>query len=89
MHRAVEPALLRRQRGWWRWTWRERKTTADLNTAIRETGAEKVFVTHGYTEIFAHWLTSQGIEAHEVKTKFEGELGEMAEGVPVGEEAEG
>jgi putative mRNA 3-end processing factor len=52
----------------------------DLNTAIRETGAEKVFVTHGYSEIFAHWLNTQGIESHEVKTKFEGELGEMAEG---------
>lgn len=52
----------------------------DLNTVIRETGAEKVFVTHGYSEIFAHWLNTQGIEAHEVKTRFEGELGEMAEG---------
>ena len=52
----------------------------DLNLAIRETGAEKVFVTHGYTEIFAQWLNTRGIEAHEVKTKFEGELGEMAEG---------
>lgn len=51
-----------------------------LNTAIRETGAEKVFVTHGYSEVFAHWLNTQGIEAHEIKTKFEGELGEMAEG---------
>lgn len=61
----------------------------DLNNAIRETGAEKVFVTHGYTEVFAHWLNEQGIEAHEVKTKFEGELGEMAEGLPVGEETEG
>lgn len=52
----------------------------ELNTAILETGAQKVFVTHGYSEIFAHWLNTRGIEAHEVKTKFEGELGEMAEG---------
>ena len=52
----------------------------DLNIAIRETGAQKVFVTHGYSEIFAHWLNTQGIEAQEVKTMFEGELGEMAEG---------
>lgn len=52
----------------------------DLNAVIRNTGAEKVFVTHGYSEIFAHWLNTQGIEAHEVKTRFEGELGEMAEG---------
>jgi putative mRNA 3-end processing factor len=51
----------------------------DLNRAIKETGAEKVFVTHGYTELFAQYLNEMGIEAHEVKTKFEGELGEMAE----------
>jgi putative mRNA 3-end processing factor len=53
----------------------------ELNVAVKETGAEKVFVTHGYSEIFAHWLNEQGIESHEVRTKFEGELGEMAEGV--------
>jgi putative mRNA 3-end processing factor len=52
----------------------------DLNKAILATGAEKVFVTHGYTEIFAQWLREKGIDAKEVKTKFEGELGEMAEG---------
>lgn len=51
----------------------------ELNIAIRETEAEKVYVTHGYSEIYAHWLNTQGIEAHEVKTRFEGELGEMAE----------
>jgi putative mRNA 3-end processing factor len=51
----------------------------DLNRAIRLTGAERVFVTHGYTEVFSQWLNHNGIEAHEVKTKFEGELGEMAE----------
>lgn len=53
----------------------------ELNTAIRATGAEKVFVTHGYTEIFARWLNEQGIDAREVRTRFEGELGEMEEGV--------
>lgn len=52
----------------------------ELNRAVRETGAEKVFVTHGYSEIFSHWLNTQGIEAHEVKTRFEGELAEMQEG---------
>jgi len=53
----------------------------DLNMTVRETGAQKVLVTHGYTEIFAQWLNTQGIEAQEVKTRFEGELAEMAEGV--------
>ena len=55
----------------------------ELNQAIRESGAEKVFVTHGYTEVFAHWLGTLGLEAHEVKTRFEGELAEMAEGTEV------
>jgi putative mRNA 3-end processing factor len=55
----------------------------DLNLTIRETGARKVFVTHGYTEIFAQWLRSTGIEALEVKTRFEGELGEMESALPV------
>jgi putative mRNA 3-end processing factor len=53
--------------------WRE------LNLAIRETGAEKIFVTHGYSEIFAQWLTDNGYDAKEVKTQYEGELGEMVE----------
>ncbi len=52
----------------------------DLNKAILATGAERIFVTHGYTEIFAQWLRERGLDAREVKTKFEGELGEMAEG---------
>ena len=51
----------------------------ELNTAIKATGAEKVFVTHGYTEIFAQWLNETGYEAGEVKTQYEGELGEMVE----------
>lgn len=58
----------------------------DLNTAVRETGAQRIFVTHGYTEIFTQWLNTQGFEAKEVKTKFEGELGEMAEAGSTGAE---
>jgi putative mRNA 3-end processing factor len=34
-----------------------------LNAAIRDTGAEQVFVTHGYTEPFRRWLESQGYDA--------------------------
>lgn len=45
-----------------------------LNTAVQETGAEKIFVTHGYTGIFGQWLTEQGYEVEEVKTEFEGEV---------------
>jgi putative mRNA 3-end processing factor len=38
-----------------------------------------VYVTHGYAGIFARWLNTLGLEAHEVKTQYEGELGEIAE----------
>ncbi len=50
-----------------------------LNTAIRETGAERVFVTHGYTNLFTNWLREQGLDAHEVSTEYEGELSELEE----------
>ncbi len=52
---------------------------AELNRAVKETGAEKVFVTHGYTRVFAKWLNEQGYEAAEVTTEYEGELAEMNE----------
>lgn len=51
----------------------------ELNSTIKATTAERIFVTHGYTEIFVQWLRQQGYEAHEVKTQYEGELGELAE----------
>ena len=44
-----------------------------LNSAIRETGAERVHVTHGYTEIFSRWLCEQGLDAQVVPTEFTGE----------------
>jgi len=44
-----------------------------LNRTISETGAERVYVTHGYTSIFRQWLSEQGYDAHEVKTSFAGE----------------
>jgi putative mRNA 3-end processing factor len=46
---------------------------AGLNTAIRETGAETIFVTHGYTSVFRRWLAEQGYDARVVETEFEGE----------------
>ncbi len=45
-----------------------------LNAAIRATGAEHVFVTHGYTNMFSKWLCEQGINAIPVSTKYVGEL---------------
>ena len=34
-----------------------------LNAAVRATGAERVFATHGYVEPFRRWLETQGLEA--------------------------
>lgn len=42
----------------------------DLNRAIGETGAEKIFVTHGYTDVFARWLNEQGYDAEVLQTEF-------------------
>ncbi|MEO1053822.1 MAG: ligase-associated DNA damage response exonuclease [Bacteroidota bacterium] len=51
-----------------------------LNDAIKATGAENIYVTHGYTSIFAKWLREQGYNAKTVETLYEGELGEISEG---------
>lgn len=66
----------------------------ELNRAIAETGAERIFVTHGYTAIFARWLNEQGYDAAVVETEYEGEsLDAEAEAepteAPAGAEAEG
>lgn len=50
-----------------------------LNQTIRATGAERIYVTHGYTDIFRRWLIEQGYDAHEVQTEYTGELAEMNE----------
>ena len=44
-----------------------------LNTAIQETEAENIYVTHGYTEIFTRWINEQGLNAEVIPTEFEGE----------------
>jgi putative mRNA 3-end processing factor len=41
-----------------------------LLTAVKETGAEKVFVTHGFQSAFSRYLNEQGIESAEVKTEY-------------------
>jgi putative mRNA 3-end processing factor len=43
-----------------------------LNQAVEATGAERVFVTHGYSDIFARWLRERGYDARAVRTEFEG-----------------
>ncbi len=41
-----------------------------LNAAILETGAENIYVTHGYTDVFSRWLTEKGYIAKVVPTRF-------------------
>ena len=50
-----------------------------LLTAVKATGAEKVFVTHGFQAAFSRYLNEIGIEAAEVKTEYGGEEEETLE----------
>jgi putative mRNA 3-end processing factor len=49
-----------------------------LLSAIKETGAEKVYVTHGYQSVFSRYLNEQGIWSAEVKTEYGTEDEEVA-----------
>lgn len=44
-----------------------------LNMAVKETGASRVCVTHGYTAAYAAWLNEQGYEAVDADTEYTGE----------------
>jgi len=45
----------------------------DLNLAIKESGAERVIVTHGYTSIYTPNLQEKGLMAQAAETDFTGE----------------
>ena len=45
----------------------------ELQTAIRESGAETVHVTHGYIHELVRWLNEQGINSVPLETKYEGD----------------
>jgi len=49
--------------------------------AVEATGAEKVFVTHGFQSVFARYLNEKGIAAEEVRTAFGEEDEESKEGI--------
>jgi putative mRNA 3-end processing factor len=44
-----------------------------LLRTVRETGARRVLVTHGYSETLAHYLRDQGVEAATLATPYVGE----------------
>lgn len=47
---------------------------SQLNEAVKATGAENVYVTHGYKSVYARWLREEcGLNAVEVETLYESE----------------
>jgi putative mRNA 3-end processing factor len=50
-----------------------------LLRAIDETGAERIWVTHGFRAPLVRWLEEHGRRALAVETQFEGERDESAE----------
>jgi putative mRNA 3-end processing factor len=49
-----------------------------LQTAIRESGAAQVIVTHGFVPVMVRWLAGQGLDARAFDTEFGGEEGDGA-----------
>ena len=56
-----------------------------LLSSVRATDAERVWVTHGYTEAFARYLTEQGWQAEAIETRFSGEVEDEPEKQPATE----
>ena len=44
-----------------------------LLSAIDSTGAEQIWLTHGYTSVVTRWLQDQGRDAKSITTRYEGE----------------
>lgn len=59
-----------------------------LLQAVKATGAQKVFVTHGFQATFSRYLNENGIEAGEVKTEYgnDEEIAEVSSPSASGEE---
>lgn len=81
--RKFQPAALGYASGWMRLRGPRRRRAVDrgfvlsdhadwpgLNHAIAATGAERIFVTHGYTDAFSKYLREQGYDAHIVNTDY-------------------
>lgn len=56
-----------------------------LNEAVKNTGAERVFVTHGFQSVFARHLREQGLDAHDIQTAFGSDVEEQQGGLPENE----
>lgn len=53
-----------------------------LRQTIKATGAENIWVTHGYTHSLVRYLRDQGRQAEVLETRFQGELQDEGEGIP-------
>jgi putative mRNA 3-end processing factor len=51
-----------------------------LQRAIRATGAERVYVTHGYVPVMVRWLAAQGLDARAFDTEYGDEQDDDARG---------
>ena len=60
-----------------------------LLETIRETGASRVLVTHGWSDALARFLAEAGLETGTLRTAFEGEAGEFSAATPPAEGATG
>jgi putative mRNA 3-end processing factor len=49
-----------------------------LLAAVNATGAQRVWVTHGFTGPVVQWLTGRGLEARAIATRWEGERDDAA-----------
>jgi putative mRNA 3-end processing factor len=92
--RRFEPYRLAICSGWMQLRGARRRRNADvgfamsdhadwkgLNEAVLATGAENIYVTHGYKSAFSKWLREKyGLNAIEIETKFEGESIESESG---------
>jgi putative mRNA 3-end processing factor len=57
-----------------------------LLAAVDATGAERVWVTHGFTGPVVRWLRERGLDAYAVQTRFEGDVDDDAAGQEDGTE---
>lgn len=53
-----------------------------LLTAIKETGASRIYLTHGFQSVMSRYLTEQGLDAQELKTPYGSEETEENSSTP-------
>jgi putative mRNA 3-end processing factor len=58
-----------------------------LLESVAATGAERVWVTHGYREPVVKWLRDHGVEADAIASRWEGEADDREVDLPADENA--